>query len=93
MQGFTCAAFQQLPAHLRTKDDAALLNLSAKQKWRQCPQCKHMVERVAGCNHVQCRCGTPFCFQCGMKYKNNRPTVANVHGEFACVTYLTLSHA
>lgn len=83
MQGLTCAQFQELPPEQRTKDDAALFHLSNKNKWRQCPSCKNMVERSDGCNYIKCRCGKGFCFQCGVAYKSNKPTAKNNHGEMS----------
>jgi hypothetical protein len=50
------------------KQDAAgqaLLRLSDKKKWMQCPHCKTMVERRSGCLHMTCICGTGFCYNCG----------------------------
>ncbi|EFJ44017.1 hypothetical protein VOLCADRAFT_47991, partial [Volvox carteri f. nagariensis] len=64
-KGYTCTEFQALPAHLRSAEDAAVLQLSEKQQWKQCPQCKQMVERSVGCNHMLCRCGCNFCYGCG----------------------------
>ena len=58
----SCSQFQQLPPHLRSADDAALLSLSGRNKWRQCPACSHVVECSQGCNHIKCVCGCSFCF-------------------------------
>ncbi|KXZ48564.1 hypothetical protein GPECTOR_26g467 [Gonium pectorale] len=70
--GYTCADFQKLPAHLRSAEDAAMLQYSARQQWKQCPHCKQMVERSEGCNHMKCRCGREFCYACGAQYHNRR---------------------
>lgn len=43
----------------------SLLDLSAKKKWKQCPTCYVLVERVDGCNHIMCVCGIEFCYRCG----------------------------
>lgn len=67
-QGYTCAQFQALPPHQRTAEDAAVLQLSASQRWKPCPGCRHVVERSEGCNHMHCRCGTHFCYKCGAAY-------------------------
>ncbi|GLI59474.1 hypothetical protein VaNZ11_001357 [Volvox africanus] len=83
-KGYTCEAFQALPAHLRSADDAAMLQLSKQKQWKQCPRCKQMVERSEGCNHMLCRCGSNFCYACGEPYKDTKATASNVHGTPAC---------
>ena len=30
----------------------------------RCPKCQHIVSRIDGCDHMTCRCGAEFCFQC-----------------------------
>ncbi|CAD8065840.1 unnamed protein product [Paramecium primaurelia] len=30
----------------------------------RCPKCKVLVEKIAGCNFMTCKCGTYFCYQC-----------------------------
>ncbi|KAG1663531.1 hypothetical protein FOA52_003159 [Chlamydomonas sp. UWO 241] len=84
LPGFTCEEFQALPPHLRSAEDAALLHLSATQRWKKCPSCCQMVERVSGCNQMSCRCGSSFCYSCGLKYRSNAPTANNAHGTPAC---------
>ncbi|GCA61966.1 hypothetical protein KIPB_000237 [Kipferlia bialata] len=32
-----------------------------------CPSCGVAVIKTEGCNHVECRCGTHWCFECGFK--------------------------
>lgn len=49
-------------------DEAALYDLSAQKKWRQCPTCLNMVEKTDGCNHMDCVCGLDFCYACGKLY-------------------------
>lgn len=41
--------------------------LAARERWQTCPGCKMIVERVSGCSHMLCRCGTAFCYSCGTK--------------------------
>ena len=67
----TCMACRQA-AHpsrrcLETPEDLAFKRLSAKKRWRKCPNCEAVVERRAGCSHIRCRCGTDFCYLCGKK--------------------------
>jgi hypothetical protein len=62
-QGYTCKAFQALPPHQRSAEDAAFLALSAIQGWKQCPKCRYMIERISGCGHMVCRCGASFVYE------------------------------
>lgn len=39
--------------------------LAAARGWKHCPHCTRRVEKVDGCNHIRCRCGTSFCYTCG----------------------------
>ncbi|ODM17367.1 hypothetical protein SI65_07042 [Aspergillus cristatus] len=50
--------------------DEEVLQWVKEWKWQQCLQCKHWVELEAGCNHVVCRCGNGFCYECGAKWKS-----------------------
>lgn len=43
----------------------ALYNLGNEKRWKQCPTCMNMVERIDGCNHMDCICGVEFCYLCG----------------------------
>ncbi|KAJ0694520.1 putative transcription factor C2H2 family [Helianthus annuus] len=36
-------------------EDPKLKNLAARNLWRQCIKCKHMIELAAGCYHMTCR--------------------------------------
>jgi hypothetical protein len=35
--------------------------------YKNCPSCDVMTERINGCNHITCNCGTHWCFECGAK--------------------------
>lgn len=54
--------------HLKTalKEDASLTKW-LKSHCRPCPECHVIVSRSEGCNHMQCVCGTHFCYACGLK--------------------------
>lgn len=32
---------------------------------KQCSNCKTVVERIDGCNHMTCQCLYEFCYVCG----------------------------
>ncbi|CAA7025040.1 unnamed protein product [Microthlaspi erraticum] len=46
-------------------DEVKLNSLASKKMWRQCSNCQHMIELTEGCNHITCRCGFKFCYNCG----------------------------
>jgi hypothetical protein len=51
-----------------SKDDEQFLSFVKGAKFKQCGKCKFWVERNQGCNHMTCRCGYQFCYQCGGQY-------------------------
>ncbi|KAF9459774.1 hypothetical protein BDZ94DRAFT_995454 [Collybia nuda] len=63
--GLTCEEYQALPLDERSPEDRLLLELAKAERWRRCPSCAVIVELISGCNHMTCRCGFHFCFQCG----------------------------
>lgn len=48
-----------------SEDDRKFEQFVQGAKFKQCPKCKFWVERSEGCNHMSCRCGTNFCYDCG----------------------------
>lgn len=40
------------------------------KKYKECPHCSFWVERIAGCDHMHCRCRRDFCYKCGGVYGN-----------------------
>ncbi|KAJ3521875.1 hypothetical protein NM208_g13097 [Fusarium decemcellulare] len=53
------------------KDAASqeLLQLAQDEGWQRCKACGAIVELNQGCNHISCRCGAHFCYQCGETWK------------------------
>ncbi|KAF0911328.1 hypothetical protein E2562_008217 [Oryza meyeriana var. granulata] len=47
----------------------ALTQLAKGRDWRRCPGCRAMVDKIAGCKRMTCRCGTAFCYDCGSSFK------------------------
>lgn len=52
-----------------TAVDIAPRALAVAERWQACPSCQAVVSRVAGCAHMICRCGAPFCYHCGVAWK------------------------
>ncbi|RHN67220.1 putative transcription factor C2H2 family [Medicago truncatula] len=51
------------------KLDKKFLELAKRERWKRCPSCSIYVERINGCNHMMCRCGSDFCYKCGVTLK------------------------
>jgi len=43
----------------------------ARVSCQACPTCRVIVRKETGCNHIQCRCGTSFCYGCGAPSESN----------------------
>uniref|UniRef100_J3MXR9 RBR-type E3 ubiquitin transferase n=2 Tax=Oryza brachyantha TaxID=4533 RepID=J3MXR9_ORYBR len=48
-------------------DAAMMKKLADEHRWKKCPKCKMMVERVSGCRVMNCRCRMVFCYDCGLQ--------------------------
>ncbi|KAJ5582135.1 IBR domain containing protein, partial [Penicillium sp. DV-2018c] len=46
-----------------------LLDAARENGWQRCYSCWRMVELDHGCNHMTCRCGAQFCYNCGLQWK------------------------
>ena len=42
---------------------------------KKCPKCKHPIEKNGGCQHMICRCGFSFCWECLAPWSDHRPTL------------------
>jgi len=42
-------------------------------QFKRCPKCTNGVVKSQGCNHMTCRCGTHFCFVCGVDIGASNP--------------------
>jgi IBR domain, a half RING-finger domain len=47
----------------------ATLEEAERQGWRRCYKCRAMVELIAGCRHITCKCKAQFCYTCGAKWR------------------------
>ncbi|KAL5975714.1 hypothetical protein ACLOJK_020040 [Asimina triloba] len=69
-----CEEYQNLPVEDRDAEDIALHRLALNQRWRQCQQCRRMIELTQGCYHMTCWCGHEFCYSCGAEYHDGHQT-------------------
>ncbi|KAL4787730.1 hypothetical protein BJX76DRAFT_353991 [Aspergillus varians] len=56
-----------------------LLDTAVQNGWQRCYSCWRMVELDHGCNHMTCRCGAQFCYNCGEKWKGCQCEQWNEH--------------
>lgn len=64
-EGLSCDQFRDVPLNERNEMDLALWRLIAAHKWARCRSCRAVVERVSGCDTMDCICGKSFCYSCG----------------------------
>ncbi|KAL2836858.1 hypothetical protein BJX68DRAFT_273338 [Aspergillus pseudodeflectus] len=46
----------------------SLLEIAKRQGWQRCFACWRIVELLHGCNHITCKCGAEFCYNCGERW-------------------------
>ncbi|KAL9314586.1 hypothetical protein ACSQ67_020038 [Phaseolus vulgaris] len=61
-----CEEFQKLNAEERGREDVMLRNLAKQMMWKRCPTCGFYVAKTSGCMYMKCRCGSAFCYNCGV---------------------------
>ncbi|KAL2838621.1 hypothetical protein BJY01DRAFT_257966 [Aspergillus pseudoustus] len=67
----TCTACKERAHTGDCPTDTELQQLLAAAKangWQRCFNCWLIVELTHGCNHMTCRCGTQFCYNCGRRW-------------------------
>lgn len=58
---------------LESKDDRLFRTWAEEHDVKNCPKCNATIERLAGCNHMQCtRCHTHMCWACGQTFSTGR---------------------
>ena len=59
-----------------------LFNEWADEHGKRCPECKSVIEKISGCNHITCRCGAHFCWKCGKTFRSDEiyPHMNTAHG-------------
>eukprot|EP00884_Botryococcus_braunii_P023170 jgi/Botrbrau1/9537/Bobra.0211s0027.1 len=68
--GFSCAAFQRLPASEKeTIAEREVVGALQAEGVQRCSRCHMFVELTHGCYHMTCRCRHSFCYLCGATWK------------------------
>lgn len=70
----SCEEYQNLPVDERDEGDITLHRLAQNNRWRQCQQCRRIIELTQGCYHMTCWCGHEFCYSCGAEYRDGAQT-------------------
>jgi len=60
-EGMTC---QERRLHTNPAEQERLFNEWVAQNGKRCPDCRSVVEKDGGCNHIACHCGAHFCWIC-----------------------------
>lgn len=69
--GMTCEEFDCDESQIeRLEQDEATAKLLASLSAKICPTCKQGVDRTDGCDHLRCRCGGEWCFECLASWEN-----------------------
>jgi hypothetical protein len=67
-EGMTC---QERKAYKDPAEQDRLFNIWANEHGKQCPECRRVIEKNEGCNHMTCPCGAHFCWQCGKAFSRD----------------------
>ncbi|KAJ4848948.1 hypothetical protein Tsubulata_034184 [Turnera subulata] len=51
-----------------------------KEHVKSCPVCRYMIEKVEGCNHIECRCGRHICWVCLESFYSSDDCYAHLRG-------------
>ena len=78
-EGMTC---DERRVHKDPAEQDRLFNEWANEHGKQCPECRRVIEKISGCNHMTCPCGAHFCWQCGKTFGGGEiyAHMENAHG-------------
>ncbi|PSR78384.1 hypothetical protein BD289DRAFT_486068 [Coniella lustricola] len=70
-EGQTCDEFDMDPAQIeRLEEEEATARLLSNEAMSICPKCGQGVTKTEGCDHMQCQCGTSWCYVCSCSWEN-----------------------
>ena len=78
-EGMTC---QERRLHKSPAEQERLFDEWVAQNGKRCPDCRSVVEKNGGCNHITCRCGAHFCWRCERTFSPHDiyQHMTNAHG-------------
>ncbi|KAF8018496.1 hypothetical protein BT93_H3391 [Corymbia citriodora subsp. variegata] len=53
---------------------------------KECPQCGYTIEKVDGCNHIECRCGRHLCWKCLKIFRNSEDCYDHLRSVHLAIT-------
>ena len=59
---------------------------------KKCPHCRHPMEKDGGCQHISCRCGHGFCWECLQDWNKHDWDICVKRHAKEQVTQLTCSY-
>ncbi|KAL9658444.1 hypothetical protein ABK040_005988 [Willaertia magna] len=65
------------------EENERLFSEFLKNNTKPCPKCDNPIEKNSGCNHITCKCGAHFCWECLFLGKNSKEVYEHlnkVHG-------------
>ena len=72
----TCAMYQSLK---REDSDIRKWIMEDSRNRKCCPNCHVGIEKIAGCNHISCRCGAHICWVCLEYFSSSQGCYAHLH--------------
>jgi hypothetical protein len=60
-----CGASAHNGSECEDAHEASLNGVADNEGWVRCTKCRHLIQRMDGCDHMTCHCGAEFCFCCG----------------------------
>ncbi|KAF2806994.1 uncharacterized protein BDZ99DRAFT_348697, partial [Mytilinidion resinicola] len=55
---------------LEDPEDVDVIAMANREGWKRCVQCHFLVEKIEGCEHMVCKCGHEFCYQCEKSWRD-----------------------
>ena len=85
-----CAAAEErvLRAHARAERKSARV---VRRTSKPCPGCGVPTDKLAGCNHMKCRCGADWCWLCGSAFEVGAADVAHFARAGPCPNAATVT--
>ncbi|KAL2072976.1 hypothetical protein VTL71DRAFT_10300 [Oculimacula yallundae] len=78
-EGFSCEEFDCDDSQIERLEAEELTAKLLSQNSKVCPTCKEGVTKSDGCDHMECRCGEAWCWECLTSWENILRIGATAH--------------